>query len=155
MATPLNIPFQGAITKELLKLLLPDNPLIIECGAHQGRDTLKMSKLWPMGTIHALEPVPHLFNLLKETTKNAPNVRCYQQALSATTGKQVLYVSSGASDACSSLLKPADYFKETRITFDTTVEVDTYTLDEWCQKNSIAQIDFMWLDMQGPCEELL
>jgi len=37
---------------------LPANPVIIEAGAFNGSDTIKLAKKWPQATIHAFEPVP-------------------------------------------------------------------------------------------------
>ena len=38
---------QAPILKEGIKQYLPENPRILEAGAHIGRDTVKLSKLWP------------------------------------------------------------------------------------------------------------
>src|SRR3989304_6137581 len=88
---------QAPITKEIIKQFLPNNAIIVEAGAHIGRDTLKMSLLWPQGTIYAFEPVPELFAQLVERTKEQLNVRCFNIALSTVRGTATLNVSSGAS----------------------------------------------------------
>ena len=51
---------RGVVPKGHIKLFAPDNPIVVEAGAHVGSDTIEMSKLWPGGTIHAFEPIPHL-----------------------------------------------------------------------------------------------
>jgi len=139
-----------SIQKESIKKLLPSNPVIVEAGAHKGRDTIKLAKLFPQGEIHAFEPIPHLFALLEQATAPYPTVTCYPYALGAYTGTASLHISSGSSDAASSLLQPELYISERPgIFFTETIDIPTITLDDWSAKYGVNQIDFMWLDMQG------
>lgn len=140
---------QGPITKDIVRQFLPKNPVVVEAGAHIGRDTIKMATLWPEATIYAFEPVPELFRQLKERTQDFANVYCYQLALSDRTGTAHLNVSTGATTAASSLLEPHEYKKERRNVSFHTITVETVTLDAWAQKEKIERIDFLWLDMQG------
>ncbi|MEX0940439.1 MAG: FkbM family methyltransferase [Candidatus Babeliales bacterium] len=136
-------------SRELLKTLLPEDAIIIEAGAHIGRDTLKLSTLFPNGTIHAFEPVPYLFAELKKATENRKNIHCYNYALSNKTGTEIMFVSSEQCTALSSLLKPAEIAQEKPdISFIPTT-VNTITLDDWTQKYNIDHVDFLWLDLQG------
>lgn len=136
--------------KKYIEQFLPKNPVILEAGAHIGVDTVEMAKMWPMSTIHAFEPVPKLYNQLVASTCQLPNVRCYELALSNLCGRASFYVSGGAGDASSSLLKPKEHLLyHPQITFDEIIEVKTLTLDEWAEQNGVDHIDFMWLDMQG------
>ena len=124
-------------------------PIIVEAGAHIGRDTLKMSQLWPQGHIHAFEPVPALFTQLIERTASRSNITCYPYALAKSIGTAMMHVSSGRSTATSSLLEPAEYKEEFPNTIFTQTLVPTITLDSWAQQHTISHVDFMWLDMQG------
>lgn len=140
----------GNINKEYIRKFLPDNPVIIDAGAHRGDDSVELSKLIPSAQIHAFEPVPAIFADLKANTTNYPRIRCYEFALSNRTGQQEMHISSGASDASSSLLAPEEHLKDHPDTFfKETISVKTITLDEWALKNNIDKVDFMWLDMQG------
>ena len=137
----------GKISKEYIATLLPENPIIIEAGAHRGRDTVKMKKLWPQSTIYCFEPVTGLFDQLTENTKNLPGIHRYPIALSNKVGNEIMHVSGGRSDACSSLLQPnIDLMTSPDITFETKVSVPTTTLDQWAQEHSISHVDFLWLD---------
>lgn len=140
----------GPITKEYIKQFLPEAPIILEAGAHIGRDTLKMSKLWPQGTIYAFEPVPDLFVQLVERTKERANVICDPRALSDTNGTAEFFVSSGASTAASSLFAPLEYLTQRPEVLFHTTTVPTITLDSWAAEKNVTHIDFLWLDMQGP-----
>lgn len=138
------------ITKEEIRELLPNEPVIVEAGAHIGRDTVKMSKRWPEAKIFAFEPIVYLYNQLIENTKKYPNIICYNLALSHKVGKEIIYVSSDRSNAASSLLKPKEFLKESpKVAFNNSIEIETITLDQWAKENNIKKIDFLWLDMQG------
>lgn len=136
--------------KKYIEQFLPKNPVILEAGAHIGVDTVEMAKMWPTSTIHAFEPVPKLYNQLVASTYHLSNVRCYELALSNLCGRASFYISGGAGDASSSLLKPKEHLLyHPQITFDEVIEVKTLTLDDWAEQNGVDHIDFMWLDMQG------
>ncbi|MFA6962996.1 MAG: FkbM family methyltransferase [Opitutaceae bacterium] len=139
------------VSKSELAKYLPDNPVIIEAGAHTGVDTLELALQWPYGTIHAFEPVPELFSQLERKTLGMPNVRLSKLALSDRSGPQVLHLSGGASDGSSSLLAP-DHHLEVHpdVLFDQRIEVNAVTLDEWWEREAASsRVDFLWLDMQG------
>lgn len=140
---------QEQITKEYIKELLSEKPIIIEAGAHKGRDTVKLSKACPFGMIYAFEPIPELFNILKEYTQEYKNISCYPMALSHETGINNIYVSSGRSDAASSLLLPHSYLEEQPNVKFKELEIKTIKLSDFCQQQNIQQIDLLWLDMQG------
>jgi precorrin-6B methylase 2 len=55
---------------------LPPAPVIVEAGAHVGRDTVRMARVWPEGRIHAFEPLPNVFDTLLRNTKGLSNVHC-------------------------------------------------------------------------------
>lgn len=137
------------ISKEYIAQFLPENPVIIEAGAHIGRDTKKMLKQWPQAKIHAFEPVPELFEELKKNTTPYSNVTCYPLALNNSSGTAQFYISSGRSTATSSLLAPKEYLIEHPTTVFEKTTVTTITLDAWAEKYAIPHVDFMWLDMQG------
>jgi len=138
-----------SITKDIIRRYLPEKPLVVEAGAHIGRDTLKMALQWPDATIYAFEPVPDLYNQLKERTAGHNNIYTYNYALASSAGTEKLYVSSGASTAASSLLEPYEYLKERPNVIFHPIHVPTITLDQWAEKQGVTHIDLLWLDMQG------
>ena len=83
-------------------------------------------------------------------TATQPNISCYKLALSNYDGDADFYVSSGDSDASSSLLKPKEHITDhPTVIFDEVTKVECLTLDSWAKKNNIGQVDMLWLDMQG------
>lgn len=138
----------------ILAQLLPQNPIIVEAGAFQGHDTLRMAKQWPEGTIHAFEPVPNLFEKLVVATTHQKNIHCYNLALSDHDGTAEFYVSEkpnkpGIPSQAGSLHKPKERLKHSPLQFPTTITVPTITLDSWASKYAVDHIDCLWLDMQG------
>ena len=139
-----------SISKLLLKGYLSSSPVIIDCGAHVGDDSIELACLFPKGMIHSFEPVPNLFRELEKKTLSYRNIYRYQVALSNADSTAMMYVSSGTSDASSSLLAPALHLQDhPKVFFEEKIEVKTSTLDTWAKENNIAAVDFLWLDMQG------
>lgn len=133
---------------------LPVNPVIIEAGAFNGSDTIKLAKKWPQATIHAFEPVPAIYQKLVTATKEYPTIHTYQIALSDNIGTAIFYVSEkpekpGVPSQAGSLLAPKERLNYSSMQFPSTIEVPTITLDAWAQKEKVDHIDFAWLDMQG------
>src|SRR5438045_3440309 len=77
----------------LVQTYLSDNPVIIEAGAYDGRETIRLARIWPNGVIHSFEPVPELFEKLEANTTHLANVHCHQLALSDSTGTAPLHIS--------------------------------------------------------------
>ncbi|MFA5306190.1 MAG: FkbM family methyltransferase [Candidatus Babeliales bacterium] len=139
----------------LIMPILPINPIIIEAGAYDGSDSVKMAKFWPQGRVHSFEPVPELCLKVMKKTKDYRNISSYQYALSDKEGHADFYVSSfektpDAPSASSSLLKPAKHLDVCQnIIFKKKISVETTTIDVWAEKNRIDHVDFIWLDTQG------
>lgn len=138
----------------LLKSHLPDNPIIIEAGAFNGKDTKKLSLYFSTGIIHAFEPVPEIFAALTSQTADLINVHRYQIALSNKIGTTLFYVSEhpkkpGKICQAGTLLKPKERLAKSPITYPSTIEVQTITLDDWARKCAITTVDLIWLDLQG------
>jgi FkbM family methyltransferase len=135
--------------KHYLTQFLPENPVILEAGAHIGRDTIKLLKIWLHARIYAFEPVPELHAQLLEKTKNYAQISCYPYALGTDNGNTQFFFGSGRSTAASSLLKPELYTQEHPDVVFAQITVPVRTLDQWAHEQAISAIDFLWLDMQG------
>jgi FkbM family methyltransferase len=137
-----------------IKQYIPEKPVIVEAGAFDGHETLRMLSVWPEAIIHAFEPIPAIFKKLEVTTEHLAHVHRYQMALSDTTGKAEIYVSEKPDrpefpTQASSLRAPKERLHHSSIQFPYTLEVPTITLDDWAQQHRIPQVDLLWLDMQG------
>jgi FkbM family methyltransferase len=136
--------------KHQIKKHLGSNPVILEAGACDGRDTLQIATLWPKSKIHSFEPIQELFETAQLKLRGKDMVTFYPFALSDKTGLATIHKSSGLSEGSSSILSPARHLEmHPDVKFETTLEVQTYTIDDWAMRYGIDHIDFMWLDMQG------
>src|SRR6478752_5555739 len=95
---------------------LPENPIIVEAGSFDGRDTIRLHRQWPAATIHAFEPVPEIFQMLQDNTREIPNIVRHPYALSDVTGTAIFYVSEspkrpGKPFQAGSLLEPKERLK--------------------------------------------
>jgi FkbM family methyltransferase len=139
---------------QFVQKYLPTNPTIVEAGAFDGSDSIRMIKFWPTAKLHAFEPVSQIFHILEENVRSNTNISCYNLALGDFTGKTNFYVADylatpGLSQS-SSVLPPKDHLIYDRnVAFSRTESVNIVLLDEWAAKEGIDSIDFMWLDMQG------
>lgn len=134
---------------------VPARSVIIEAGANDGTDTLRMAARWPEATIYAFEPVPEVFEVLEQRVAHLPNVHPQQIALGESDGTATIHLSAMATtpervSGSSSLLAPSNHvglFPE--IVFTGTTDVPVRTLDSWAAETGVGRIDFAWLDMQG------
>jgi 2-O-methyltransferase len=141
-------------TVDILKPLLPDNPIIVEAGAFDGNDTNKMALQWPQGIIHAFEPVPEIYQRLLKNTNTFSNICYYPFALSDHNGMAQFYISErptrpGIASQAGSLHKPKERLSKSPLIFPRTAVVPTITLDQWTYENNISYLDLLWLDTQG------
>lgn len=131
--------------QELLKDI--KDPVIFECGANTGSDTVKLASI-PGATVHAFEPEPRC-----DLSKMPQNVVVNKLAVSDKTGEATFNMSDAAGHEwtySSSLLPPKNHLAAHRhVKFVRQVKVKTITLDEYCLANNIDHIDFLWMDVQG------
>jgi FkbM family methyltransferase len=100
--------------------------------------------------VYAFEPVPLLCERVSARVRNRRNVSCYPLALGERAGNAEIFVSGGASDASSSLLRPTGHLVEhPQVVFNQVVNVPVTTLDDWANAHGIRAVDFLWLDLQG------
>jgi len=129
-----------------LKQFLPASPVILEAGANQGEDTLKMMFLWTKSNIHVFEPSPHCFSLLKKHIAAFPLIKSYPYALTNFCGEAEFYIGINEAPASSSIDEPLEIGNSFE---KKPIKVPCLTIDEWATQNKISSIDFMWLDMEG------
>ncbi len=143
--------------QELIDCVIPylsPCPIIVEAGAFNGADTLRLANSFTNAQIHAFEPLPDAYTRLVNATHHLSSITTYPVALGNRSGTQLFYVSEkpgkpGIPTQAGSLLKPYKRLALSPITFPTTIEVPTLTLDDWADQHHITSIDFLWLDMQG------
>ena len=147
--------FEGWSEKklDLISMFLPLDPVIVQAGAHYGKETVSLAAQWPEAKIICFEPNPHAFNLLRLKTAGCKNTHLYNLALSHQAMISPFYVCYGTTgqdpiyEHASSLLKPSPQME---VHYQgPKLDVECANLDEWCQQNGIDHVDFLRLDVQG------
>lgn len=136
----------------LIERLLSPNSVLLEAGAADGTDTVKLAGLMNRSVrVVAVEPVPAAFQRLLLATAHMSNVQTVQCALGSESGEVDMWESKGAGGSdSSSILDPAKHEEFFRaVHFDSQIRVESSTIDDLLRRMDIAQVDFMWLDLQG------
>jgi FkbM family methyltransferase len=143
----------------VLAKFLPQDPIIVEAGAYQGRDTLKIAQRFPEGTIYAFEPLRTAFPKLCEAVTPFTNVICLNQALNDTSGVKNFYICHGTYGQSpvfefhSSLLPPT---KDMEVHLLGPIEkISCVSLLDFCEKEKIQKIDMLWLSAEGNEKQIL
>lgn len=150
--------------KEIDKYIHDNKSLVIlEVGACEGEDTIKIRRKFPKALYHAFEPLPANIQQLNKNLKKykISGVQVHQLALSDQDDVAEFYVSSGHPDdlpktkdwdygnKSSSLLPPEKLKSHTWLRFDGRIMVETKRLDSFCRDKNIINIDFIYMDVQG------
>jgi FkbM family methyltransferase len=139
----------GNADTEQARLLKGEVNVIFEVGAADGRDSLNYVNHFKSATVWAFEPMPESFAKLAHHALSNPRIHPHQMAMSETEGEAEFFVAEW--DDSSSLLKAAI----TGSTFDAyhktkrSISVQVTTIDSFCVKESIDQIDLLKIDAQG------
>lgn len=143
------IPFSaGQIGKnpldDMLKFLHNDQPVIFDIGANIGQSITRFRSRFPRCMVHSFEPSPTTFETLSRNCSGLQNVHLWNFALGSTLG-QMPFLENSNSDMSSFL--PLSKLGWGSVTKETLVEVKT--IDQFCEKEKIEQIDILKSDTQG------
>jgi FkbM family methyltransferase len=149
---------------DVLELDLPPAPLILECGANDGSETLKFLRRWPDAKIFCFEPEPRAIEQWRSNVKDT-RAELFEFALGKSDGSAEFYRSSGT---CPFMGHEGDWNKSGSIReplahkeiwpwvkFDEQIEVSVRSLDSWAEEKQLGIVDFMWADVQGAEEDLI
>jgi len=135
----------GHILKDDLLAYLPEDAVIVDCGANDGRDSVDLATLFPRGAVYAFEPLDPIYDQLLANAAGMPNVHPVKLALADENGERTFFVSLPPYTGSSSLLPPDGNVAA----FGQSIVVQTMTLDHWAERAGVARVDMLWLDMQG------
>ncbi len=137
----------------LLAKFLPENPVIVEAGAYEGRDTGKLAQRFSNGRVFAFEPLKSHFPILQQNMSSLANVTVFNEALDIISGTKNFYVCHGTNgqntifEFHSSLLKPVGSMA---VHLMGPIEpTSCISLVDFCKNQKIDQIDFLWLSTEG------
>lgn len=143
----------------MLAKFLPENPVIMEAGAFEGRDTQKLAERFPNGRIFAFEPLTNHFSALETVMKPYANVSVHNAALDIISGKGDFYVCHGTNaqypvyEFHSSLLRPTG--SQTVHLLGPVETVTRISLKDFCRDTNIEKVDMLWLSTEGSERQIL
>ncbi len=139
-----------------LAAFLPEEPVIVEAGAYEGRDTLKLAQKLPAARIYAFEPLLTAFPKLVEAIQSYPKVLAFNVALDQTSGMKPFYICYGTDrkspvfEFHSSLLRPLIDWLQGPVT-----SVPTVSLFDFCNEQKLERLDMLWLSAEGNEKQIL
>jgi FkbM family methyltransferase len=119
--------------------MIRDIDTVVDVGANVGYFSLMCKKLYTNCTIHAFEPVPDAFRLLKLNVGSSSRVHLYQQACGEKSGTEQMLINE--VNKAESMISGVG---------DLTVEVVTLdqVLDNLCFTNPTGLIDLLKVDVE-------
>lgn len=133
---------------------------ILEIGCADGDDTSKLVQMFPRAKFYCFEPDPRNIYWLKQDRAER-FVTLIEAAVSDIDGTALFNLSSGRGPGAvtgpkgewtysSSLKKPTGHLKEFPwCKFQKTAKVKTVRLDSFAREHGVADVDFIWMDVQG------
>ena len=130
------------------KNLTKDKYLVFDVGGNEGQYSTAVYNNFEEGTvtIHSFEPSKSNFALLKANTKNFKNIHLNNFGLSDKPTSAILY-STDANSGLSSLYKRD--LTQFNIEMNSSEKVELDTIDNYCTKNKINEIDLLKMDIEG------
>lgn len=133
-----------------LSRLIDKGNIVVDIGANNGVFSLFSALLTgPSGQIHAFEPSPREYrdfcHSLHFNPPLAPRIHLYKTALSDQKALAYLKISDDINSGLNTLSDVFCY----DVQAVQTLEVQTETLDGFVQKNSLAALDFVKIDVEG------
>lgn len=129
-----------------LQVLVPNftPSTVLDVGANIGQTALRFHKLWPSAYLFCFEPVKDTYRQLENNTSQIRSLKTYNFGLSDRTGEAPIFLSGNS--ALSTLERPAF---SVRSLSGATETVQLETLDGWCEKTKIGEIDLLKIDAEG------
>lgn len=150
---------EAAITHaEIRELVGIPDPVILEIGCNDGRDTLRFLEVFEQPRVYCFEPDPRAVKRFQHAVGDRDDVQLFELALGHKQGQTDFHMSSGNEseewpegwDFSGSIRRPAKHLElHPWCRFDQVITVEITTLDHWCIEQGIQQIDFIWMDVQG------
>jgi len=150
--TPIRLSHSGFNTKWLRQLNI-EPKVVVELGSFDGGDALRFARAFPNARIVAVEADPVRVKVVKKNLAHT-NVEVVNNAVCYKDGPIDWYTSKidGKVDAQGSLYQHSKEYKEKFphiVQNDKCVTVDGMSFENLCEANSINNIDFMHMDIEG------
>jgi len=123
--------------------------VIFDVGAYIGEVTATYKSIFPNATIYCFEPFEDSFQKLMRLSSDK-SIKPYQMAVSDTVGRTKLHVNVDLScNSFSPIAKHSVRYYPKAAENTEVVEVNTTTIDHFCDTERIPHIDILKLDVEG------
>lgn len=144
-----NVSGEKYVIESVLKKYFPDEEVtIFDVGAHIGNYSKEIKQAFPYSKIYAFEPNIYAFKSLDDRLSGT-DIERFCVGLSSSTSKQEMYIfASKKQSQLTSLYKKvlSDLHRADEIL---EIEIETISLDEFCEKRKIEKINFLKIDTEG------
>src|SRR5580704_437443 len=119
--------------------LIPDAKIIFDVGANVGQTAKTYRRLFPQAEIWSFEPFPASYESLRRSVADR---RFHPERLALSDRSDSAPLNIGAVSITNSLLRrQSDTGK--------SIEIQTDTIDHFCSRNGISNIDILKVDVEG------
>jgi FkbM family methyltransferase len=133
------------------KLITISEPVIFDVGAHFGESVQRYKARFPQATLYCFEPSPASYQTLLHATEADDRVFCYETAIAQRPGTVNFYENQNSfTDSLLALEDESNKnWGQNLYHPKSQVEVKMTSLDDFCTKENITQIDILKIDVQG------
>jgi len=149
---------------EIYKEKIKKNPIIFDVGANKGQSIDRFKKIFENPIIHAFEPIKFEFDILKKKYSEDNSVILNNYAIGDKNEiKEFHIMAQTGNSSFNKLTSNTDWLKIRSKQFSTSMEgftketqkVEIKTLDQYCEKLNINNIDLLKIDTQGYEDKVL
>ena len=138
-----------AFNTVLTELISDNHPLIFDIGAEDGDSCERYSSILKNPIIHAFEPRPDQFEIMKSKFNDNKNVYLNNVAVGSKTEIKIFNQIKGGGRSSFLTSTVDDLSKQEQI------DVQVETVDAYVKKNNIKKINLLKIDVQGFEDEVL
>ncbi len=130
---------------------------ILEFGSRYGEDTIEFAKIYPGAQIYAFECNPNTLDNCRKNIRNYSNIILTEKAISDSDGQvsffkidknKTITTWEDGNQGASSMLKSSGQYPIEQYAQE-EIKVDSITLNNFIKDKKIAQVDILWMDIQG------
>ncbi|TPV33868.1 FkbM family methyltransferase [Paucihalobacter ruber] len=129
---------------DMAKFVKTKQPILFDIGANVGQTIKDFKEVFESSTIHAFEPSPDTFQILKNATSNFKNVYYWNVGVASQPGELMLneYQLSNTNSFLESKTDNNAQLKK-------KTPVKIITIDQFCETHTIDKIDVLKIDTEG------
>jgi len=137
--------------KDQVRLISNNPTAIFDVGACTGEVSIHYNNLFSNSIIYCFEPYLPSFHILKEKTSSRKNIKCFNLALSNTSGEQNFHVNKfyATNSILATHADSAKNWNEEALFTLEEIKISSITLDDFVILHEIDKIDILKLDTQG------